>query len=179
MFHVQLDERDLPWALNSPDDALLRKHISLKGFRESFILNWPWVLWSNSQQSPCWIISFLLSFIYSFLLPSPLSLPLPVLLSFFPFLPVLLCSREDLWQLGHSARFPPNVPEEQISFFIKLNYTFIPFPWLFAFLHSFLFISADAKSGFHLKWFLTATQTGGRVLTRNPKESTSEELEGP
>lgn len=46
----------------------------------------------------------------------------------------------------------------------------------FAFLGSFCFVSADAKSGFHLKWFLIATQVGAESSQK--PQSTSEELEG-
>lgn len=78
---------------------------------------------------------------------------------------------------GNSLRFLPSVPEEQVSFSIKLHYTFIPFPCLFAFLCSFLFISADAELGFQLKLLFIAAQTV--VSLKNQKESTSEELQGP
>ena len=78
--------------LNSPDDAFLRKKtISLKGFQESSILNFPQVLLPNAQQNHCWIISFLPPFIYSQSLPScyPALYP-PSFLSFpsVPFSPL-------------------------------------------------------------------------------------------
>lgn len=80
-------KKTLPWALNSPDDAFLKKYSSLKGFQGNFILNCPWVL-RSAQQSPRWIISFLLSFIYSLLFPpfTPLSSIPPFFLSLPSFI---------------------------------------------------------------------------------------------
>lgn len=139
---------------------------SLKGFQGCVILNCPYVFWS-AQQSPCWIIPSFFSFIYSRLSPFHYpSLPSPFFLS-FP-------SSVTLFQRGFttarsSSRFHPSIPEGEISFYenrITLPFLFHGF---FAFLGSFLFVSADVKSGFHLKWFLIATQVGAESSPEKPQ----------
>lgn len=69
---------------------LFWRSTALWSFSGSVILNCPYVFWS-AQQSPVGLFpSFFLLFILASSLP--LSLSLPFLLSFSPFLPLLLCS---------------------------------------------------------------------------------------
>lgn len=163
-------KKTLPWALSSPDDAFLKKHSSLKGFQGSFILNCPCVFWS-AQQSLCWIVPFLLSFIHSRLFPS--IIPLSSLPPFFLSFP----SSVTLFQRGFTtARSLINISTQHSR---RRNLLFyknrITLPFLFhgflAFLGSCLFVSADATSGFHLKWFLIAAQVGAESSPETPKKA--------
>lgn len=124
-------KKTLPWALNSPDDAFLKKHSSPKGFQGSFILNCPWVL-RSAQQSPHWIISFLLSFIYSLLFP-PFT-PLSSLPPFFRSLPSFVTLFQRRFMTGRSLiKISTQHSRRRNLFFIKMELHFHSLSMAFCF----------------------------------------------